>query len=685
MMLEQAKWIWLSGCDEVNSYVDFKRKLVLEHNRSTEIEISVDGNYALYLNGTFVNSGQYPDYPQYKVFDRLDLTEFAQEGENELLIRVWWPGQDHFSYRVEQAGLIYAVYSGEEVLALSDAETLAARNGAFQSGKLYHLTGQLGWGFCYDARGEGNEAFEPACVVEKETVLYPRPIQKLQIGQRAESVLVNQGSFIEKPWEKPGERMQFAALSAKYWGPDSIWNSETGTEFEASGDDGIYLIFDLQKEQVGYADLELDLPEDALVLCGYGEHLYDLRVRAFVGQRNFVFSYQGKAGHNHFFMPLRRLGLRYLQLHIYAPSARVYYAGIRPTTYPLQEYPLEIKDRLHRRIYEVCIQTLKHCMHDHYEDSPWREQGLYTMDSRNEMLCGYDIFHETVFPKACLRLIALSVREDGLAELCSPARASITIPSFSAAYLLQLQDYLDYSGDLEFIREMLPYAEKIAEGFAKRIDPEKGLLSAYCEKQYWDFYEWQKGLDGSMRGPRAIENQTYDAPLCAFVSMAFQAMEKLYAALNLKEEAEEYHSLWQDLNQKAEEAFWNGRWYSTYCKVESGELYHDAELTQALMICCGACLAEKLAQVRELLKKNSSLLPVTLSYSIFKYDAIMTDPQNRDWVMDDIADIWGNMLFNGATTFWETAQGASDFHNAGSLCHGWSAVPLHIYHKYGQP
>ena len=80
---------------------------------------------------------------------------------------------------------------------------------------------------------------------------------------------------------------------------------------------------------------------------------------------------------------------------------------------------------------------------------------------------------------------------------------------------------------------------------------------------------------------------------------------------------------------------------------------------------------------------NDKLLPVTLSYSIFKYDAIMTDPLNRRWVMDDIAKTWGEMLFNGATTFWETADGAVAFSNAGSLCHGWSAVPLHIYHKYG--
>lgn len=32
-----------------------------------------------------------------------------------------------------------------------------------------------------------------------------------------------------------------------------------------------------------------------------------------------------------------------------------------------------------------------------------------------------------------------------------------------------------------------------------------------------------------------------------------------------------------------------------------------------------------------------------------------------------------------ATTVWETADGAVAFNNAGSLCHGWSAIPIYYY------
>ena len=39
----------------------------------------------------------------------------------------------------------------------------------------------------------------------------------------------------------------------------------------------------------------------------------------------------------------------------------------------------------------------------------------------------------------------------------------------------------------------------------------------------------------------------------------------------------------------------------------------------------------------------------------------------------------GYMLDCGATSFWETIIGEADFGRAGSLCHGWSAMPLYYY------
>ena len=51
-------------------------------------------------------------------------------------------------------------------------------------------------------------------------------------------------------------------------------------------------------------------------------------------------------------------------------------------------------------------------------------------------------------------------------------------------------------------------------------------------------------------------------------------------------------------------------------------------------------------------------------------------------MFERIARLWGDMLMPGATTFWETAAGGWDFDRGGSMCHGWSAVPLYLYMAY---
>ena len=322
-------------------------------------------------------------------------------------------------------------------------------------------------------------------------------------------------------------------------------------------------------------------------------------------------------------------------------------------------------------------------MHEHYEDCPWREQALYTMDSRNQMLCGYYAFEEYEFAKASLKLIGLSLRSDHLLELTSPAKVSITIPSFSAIYLVQLAEYLKYSGDLDFIREMLPVAVDIAEGFIARID-EKGIIRRLQGDNYWNFYEWQTGLEGHLGQEDTISQSAYDAPLSAFVSMALQALSTLCRRLQ-SAEADRYAAIATELNANLHQIFFDSSLGCYATTLTGNSLGHYAELTQSLLLLRGAVPAIHRGAVLEALagRSNVSLYPITLSHSIFKYEALMSEPEKyARFVFNTIADQFGSMLYQNATTFWETIIGAYDFDRAGSLCHGWSAVPVYFYLRY---
>jgi len=77
--------------------------------------------------------------------------------------------------------------------------------------------------------------------------------------------------------------------------------------------------------------------------------------------------------------------------------------------------------------------------------------------------------------------------------------------------------------------------------------------------------------------------------------------------------------------------------------------------------------------------------PSSLSMNIWKYEALLeTDEEKyKHYVLNEIRTNYKTMLDEGSTTVWETIDGSRAFSNAGSLCHGWSAVPVYMFHRLG--
>ena len=683
MVFEHAGWIWHNGETIENEYTLFRRKFTASCGAG-KLYLSVEGQYVARLNGKTVGEGQYADYPEYKVYDTLNVS--LAEGINILEITVWRPGVDSSVYRKGKPGLLFDVKNEEGIsLCFSDEGTVCAPHPNFLSGPIENITHQLGFTFAYNACS-GEAEFTPSIRTEGPHDLNPRPVRKLICQPRARCSFVTGGEFTERQQGSAAKRMQYAALAFlphhELTGLRSrpSFPSDMGISFSADGGDGIYVLLDLGQEDTGLLDIDIELEKEAEVLVGWGEHTRDLRLRTYVGQRNFAAKLRFPKGRTHFTNHLRRLGLRYIMLYVYAHSFRLYYVGILPTDYPVSSVPeFHVSDRLHQMIYDTSVRTLRACMHEHYEDCPWREQALYTMDSRNQMLCGYYALGEYDMPKASIRLLALGLREDKLLELCAPARVPVTIPSFTAMFIVQLEEYYLYSGDREFAAEMLPVARTIADGLLDRID-QTGLVPAWAQEGIWNFYEWTEGLDGQTAPAPEKNQKRYDAPMAAFTVLALRRLALLEKWLD--NDGEKYETAANALAHNAHAAFFDKErgYYCSY--LLNAERSGAHELTQALMVCADICPEEKLERVLKALSAQE-LTPITLSYSIFQFDALMKRPKEYGrWVFDRIARDWGHMLRSGATTFWETIHGDEDFDDAGSLCHGWSAVPVYCYFAY---
>ena len=81
---------------------------------------------------------------------------------------------------------------------------------------------------------------------------------------------------------------------------------------------------------------------------------------------------------------------------------------------------------------------------------------------------------------------------------------------------------------------------------------------------------------------------------------------------------------------------------------------------------------------KALISPPKNMDTVNLSTSQLKYEALLKNKRNYSFALDEVRKIGRNMLYDGATAFYETELGAYDPF-AGSLCHGWSPVPIYVY------
>lgn len=677
-------WIWLDGTPEINCYAEFCESFAAISDEKMYLLISVEGQYAAFFNGQYLPSTQYPDYPFYKAVQRVELEKADIKAQNELVIQTFYCGADSHTARKETPGLRFELWQGDRLLRASGSQTRARLMGGYQSGEVKRITPQLGAGFIY--RNFQEDPWEKSVIVEKECEMVQKPIRELELGSRRKVRLVTQGIFTVHA----SGLQQYAGLAFREAsflvkapaqpedGEKICFPSEEGVRLCSDEGDGIYLILDLGEETTGYLDMDLVCPTAARTDISFGEHLEDLRVRTDVGGRHFTFQWEAPEKRRRFTHYFHRVGARYLQLFIYGHEAVVHYAGIVPLQYPFSgDGAFHCSDHLHNQIYATAKHTLKCCVHQHYEDSPWREQALYAFDSRNQMLFGYYAFGELEQPKANLRLLALSQRDDGLLELCAPARVPVNIPSFSLMFIVALEEYCRYSGDVAFGKELLPTAERILETIHAHVHG--GLVWNFPEPCYWNFYEWRPLLDAEPIVRKDALPPSAEAPLQLLYILALQRICKIYTYLGMKTEKAEAEIR---VLEKGMEQFWNPEEEAYASFIRNEKKVQAAELVQALALYTGVVPANRQRALREKLSKGE-LLRASMATSIFVYEALLQEPETYAVsVFDEVAARWGKMLYHGATSFWETDDGAAAFARAGSLCHAWSCVPVYLYGAY---
>ena len=623
MFDKNAKWIWINNDPKPNEYVVYEEKFNFDGDKAT-FTVCAEMDYVLYVNGKLASFSQYAGYPFQKYYDQIDITEFCIPGENVFTLTARYEGVRTHIHIVDGAGVIYTLDVDGNTVAYSHEGVLGGYDNRYIQNTTQLISSQMGYG-C-DMRVGDYVCNIPSVEVNLTYNILPRPVKK------TEKLLFVEGKLIDQ------EKM----------------------------------LYDIGRETAGYLRVKFKASKAGKAKIAYGQHIVDGGVRYQIWIREFAFNFEMDEGEHEFEQYFVRMSGRYIQAFL-DEGIEIVSVGVIPYLYPVTENEFKLDNPLDQKIYDVCVRTLRLCMNLHYEDTPWREQALYVLDSRNQMLCGYYTFKETEFQKANLELIAHGARPDGFLELTYPSVDGPAIPFFSVMYPVEVYEYIKHTGDKSILDVAMPTMLRIMNNFKEKL--ESNNLIRQFNAPYWNFYEWSDGSHDRIPHQNGYE---YKDCFHLILNCAFVYSGKMFKEMCDMVGADfdcDFDAVKEAINQE----FFDNTDGNFVLRTDDRSFKSQLGNAFALLIGLGD------ERTVKAIKEDKNLIQTSLSMLIYKYDALLAaNPDNKEFILNEIRELYGYMLDQGATSFWETMLGDADFGGAGSLCHGWSALPAYYYHLFSK-
>ena len=700
-----VKWIWdKTKCGAPDSYKAFRKSFDLDEVPSmAAVQIAADSTFALFINGVRLPGGQFSDYPRDRSYSTFDIQPYLKVGRNVIAVSVHYIGAKFHVYLPGIASLRAVLFSGRTVICATDDTWKCADEPGYLSGSKRAMTFQAGFIFEYDARKEvpwkeadfDDSSWDNAGVYTDEEAplaLSPRPVPQLdelaevkpafEFGGwicRNESSEKFPAQMCFEDLLRPEYKEVILDLEAFIHDPVRSRNALVlgGDDEEfitvkkpdgSRGENGVMLLLDLKKEECGFLHLRIKASAGTVIDIAHGEHLVYGRVLSAKDRYNFADRYICKEGLNDFIYPHRRIGGRYLELHITSmgEATSINTLTLIPLRLPLpQPARFSCEDGELLRLHEISRHTMTLCMHEHYEDCPWREQALWNFDARIQMLLGYYVWGNYQFVEASLDLMRKSC-VDGFLSLTEPGDATLrTIPMFSFAYIVALKERLLFGDFWDGLQTHLATVDEIINNALQYKEGELYFLPE--NPRFWHFYEWVGEICNMGRYPQSLWN--------IYLFEALKAASYLHDAMGNSERAQALAEIAEKLGPAIEETFREDELYGVELPGKNRYAY---ALTQCLMITQGLVPEERMPLLWKSLN-SGKLIDVSTQNQLFEMEALMNcTPESRAKYVENLYKKYKPMLEFGASTTWETGAGPSDMGGCGSLCHAWSSAPAFL-------
>lgn len=718
---EQSLWIWHPPVKNMSNFYMYARKeitLQQAHDKlSTSCFCGCNSSYHLFINGIFIGRGAASSDPRWPYLDEYDIGPLLHRGVNVIAAVCYNYGQDMPSGIRQNRGpggfYFHAdVYDGDgadKAVVISDTSWRVLHTESWRQDMPIISVHRGGYKTEYLAErepdgwmlpGYDDSQWEEAVVSsltperrllrpfkESEGMEYPVRVFTLENGttfgfgdkavrfvtdpmalipdmnlDAAAEILVGGESGKPERERDLEPRLDSGAATAASLGRKRTAHREV--VIESDHDDlPPAIIIDFGSIVTGYLDVDISDSAGGLVDIAYGESLNMTYVDRIVLK-------PGGAVH---FSPWERRTARMVLLsfrNLRGP-VRLESVKFRTVSYPVAAAgDFACSDETLNRIWTVGRNTLQTCMHEYYEDCPWREQALYAADLHMEALINYYTFGDLVLARESIRQLARIQFDDGRIPSCGPAAGfPHFLPDFVPHWVAALKDYVLFSADKTLVDELYPNLLGLYSWFEKHLD-EDGLLPLSAEGGWWCFLDWG-----------GIEKRGQVTGLLSLYHQMLKDMTWLAENTSRTDDARVFSSSASKLRTAINSLLWDEALGAYADSRDAGLLLGNAtRQTNALAVICGLIDlddAKKESITRFFAGTDpedvkTAFLNFYVAMALFELGAV-------EDALTLVRRYWGEMLARGATSFWETFDPKTP---AGawpdrmwSLCHGFSAGP----------
>jgi alpha-L-rhamnosidase len=327
----------------------------------------------------------------------------------------------------------------------------------------------------------------------------------------------------------------------------------------------------------------------------------------------------------------------------------------------------ECSDEKLNQIWRVGRETQRNCLFDALVDCPWREQAMWWGDARVQSKVTAFAFGDSSILERGIRLMARGQGPDGSLHSHPPSdMAAHRLPDFMMTWVGSLWDYYFQTGNVELLKECLPAMHRVFDFFKSHEGPE-GMMGRF--DGWWVFLDWAELYKANYSG---VLNLMY-----------LQALRHAAAISELAGDhakSSEYNARAVKLTATVSKSFWSDSqklWVDGWDPETKQPIDQVSQHVNTLAMLMGLKKEARARLAKEvLIKASKQRKEKIVCASPFFYAYVLEALFEAGFfneIIEIIKDKWGEMIDNGATTFWEIWDPTIE-----SRCHAWSASP--VYH-----